>query len=215
MDLSGRDPNSGEISMSTINDIGIPLPGNTGMGILHPKVKNKFVVQFVNIGTIGSRDLSMQVITFNRPKITFQDIELHRYNSVAWYAGKHTFEALQLTVQDNYSNGATAIIQSQISLQQSLIGAQSGPYLASAPDAASYKFGIILQQLDGGTQVLEEWHYEGCFIASADYSEVDYSTADPLNIALTVRFDHAFQVFGNTPSSGQALGGSSPIIALS
>jgi hypothetical protein len=196
--------------MANINDIGIPLPGGSGMGILHPKVKNKWMVQFINIGNAGSRDLSMQAVTITRPKITFQDVELHRYNSVAWYAGKHTYEPLAITIQDNYSNGASRIIQSQIERQQKLIGADSGPYLASAPDANTYKFAVKLTQLDGGTQVLEEWNYEGCFIASADYTELDYSSSDPVNIMLSIRFDNAFQVYGATPSSGQALGGNSP-----
>lgn len=196
--------------MATINDIGIPLPGNTGMGIMHPKVKNKFMVQFINIGTGSSRDLSMQITNFTRPKVTFQDIELHRYNSVAWYAGKHTYEPLTITIQDNYSNGASQIINSQTERQQNLIGAAAGPYLASAPDANTYKFGIRLSQLDGGTTVLEDWHYEGCFITSADYSELDYSSGDPVNIVLTIRFDNAFQVYGNPTSTGQALGGNSP-----
>lgn len=193
--------------MANINDIGIPLPGGSGMGILHPKVKNKWMVQFINIGNAGSRDLSMQAVTISRPKITFQDVELHRYNSIAWYAGKHTYEPLAIKIQDNYSNGASRIIQSQIERQQKLIGADSGPFLASAPDANTYKFAVKLTQLDGGQQVLEEWNYEGCFISSADYTELDYSSSDPVDIMLTIRFDNAFQVYGATPSSGQALGG--------
>lgn len=193
--------------MANINDIGIPLPGGSGMGILHPKVKNKWMVQFINIGTVGSRDLACQATTMSRPKINFAEVELHRYNSISWYAGKHTFDPLSMTIQDNYSNGASRSIQSQLERQQKLIGADSGPFLASAPDANTYKFAIKLTQLDGGTVVLEEWNYEGCFITGADYQELDYSSSDPVNIMLTIRYDNAFQVFGSTSSSGQSLGG--------
>lgn len=197
--------------MATMNDIGLPLPGGAGMGLLHPKHKNKWMIQFINIGLIGSRDLSMQAVTATRPKLSFQEHELHRYNSVSWVAGKHSFEPMNVTIQDNYSNGATRIIQSQVERQQRLIGAAAGPYLASAPDGNTYKFGIRLTQLDGGTQVLEEWNVEGCFIKDVDYGELDYSSSEPLTIQLVIRFDHAFQTFGATPSSGQALGGNAPV----
>lgn len=198
--------------MATINDIGIPLPGGSGLGILQPKQKNKWIVQFVNIGTVtSSRDLSMQCITVSRPKLTFQKHELHRYNSVAWIAGKHSYEALQVTFQDNYSNTASATVQSQTELQQKLLGADSGLYLAAAPDANTYKFATKLQMLDGGTNVLEEIHYEGCFIESVDYGEMDYSTSEPVTISLTISFDNATQIFNIGGSTGQSLGGSAPI----
>lgn len=196
--------------MANINDMGLPLPGGAGMGILHPKLKKNFMVQFINIGSVGSRDLSMQAISVTRPKVSFAEVELHRYNSIAWYAGKQSFEPLTVVIQDNYSNGASRIIQSQIERQQQLIGADSGPYLATAPDGNSYKFAVKLTQLDGGTQVLEEWNYEGCFIQAADYDTVEYSSSDPVQITLTIRFDNTFQVYGDAPSSGQALGGNAP-----
>lgn len=195
--------------MATINDIGIPLPGGTGLGILQPKLKNRWMVQFINLGTggVSSRELSMQCVTVSRPKITFHDVELHRYNSVSWVAGKHTYEPLTMTIQDNYSNGAAKAIQSQTERQQKLIGADSGQFLATAPDGATYKFAVKLTMLDGGSQVLEEWNYEGCFLTGVDGGEMDYTSNDPATIALTIRFDNAFQVFTSGPSTGQALGG--------
>ena len=195
--------------MATINDIGIPLPGGTGLGVLQPKLKNRWMVQFINLGTggVSARELSMQVVTVSRPKITFNEVELHRYNSVSWVAGKHTYEPLTMTVQDNYSNGASKAIQSQVERQQKLIGANSGQYLATAPDGATYKFAVKLTMLDGGTQVLEECNYEGCWITSADGGELDYSSNDIVTIGLTMRFDNAYQVFTTGNSSGQALGG--------
>lgn len=194
--------------MATIYDIGIPFSDGTGLGLFQPKQKNKWMVQFVNIGALSSaRDLSAQVVTMSRPKVTFQEHELHRYNSMAWIAGKTSYEPLQLTFQDNYGNGATSVIQSQTELQQKLIGANAGPYLASAPDANTYKFATILYMLDGGTNILEQWNYEGCFIQQADYGEVDYSTSEPVTISLTVRFDNSYQTLFAGASTGSALGG--------
>lgn len=199
--------------MATINDIGIPLPGGSGLGILQPKLKNRWMVQFVGFGDSGtsSRDLQMQVVTVSRPKITFNEVELHRYNSVSWVAGKHTYDPLTMTVQDNYSNGAAQAIQKQVERQQKLIGANAGQYLETAPDGATYKFAVKLSLLDGGTQVLEEWNYEGCWFTGVDGGELDYSSNDVVTIGLTVRFDNAFQVFTDGNASGQALGGNAAV----
>ena len=195
--------------MATINDIGIPLPGGNGMGILQPKLKNKWMVQFINMGDNNTnvRDLQVQVVQLTRPKITFNEVELHRYNSVSWVAGKHTYDPLTMTVQDHYSNGAAAAIQAQVERQQKLIGAGGGQYLATAPDGATYKFAVKLSMMDGGTQVLEEWMYEGCWFTSVDGGDLDYSSNDVVTIALSLRFDNAYQTFTAGNASGQALGG--------
>ena len=93
--------------MATINDIGIP---GVGTGILEPKRKNRWRVTFANMGGGGvdSQPVSAQVITVTRPRLSFEEVALHRYNSVAWVAGKHTWEALTMTIQeleDQFTSG--------------------------------------------------------------------------------------------------------------
>ena len=53
--------------------------------------------------------------------------------------------------------------------------------------------------LDGGNgantpNVLEEWELYGCLLSSVDYGDMAYSSNDPAQIALTVRFDNAIQI---------------------
>jgi len=99
--------------MATINDIGIP---GVGTGILHPKQKNRWRVTFANLGGgVDSQPLSLQAITVKRPTISFEEIQLDRYTSRAWVAGKYTFEPIDVSFEDDVTGSATKVIQEQVS----------------------------------------------------------------------------------------------------
>ena len=195
--------------MATINDFGIP---GVGSGILHPKHKNRWRATFANLGGgVDSQPMSMQAITVNRPKLTFEKIPLHRYNSIAFVAGKHTWEPMALTVEDDVTGSASTVIQAQLQKQQWLIGAE-GQWLAAAGEGSLYKFVTYLDMLDGNDQVIEKWTVEGCFIESADYGELSYEANEKVNIALLLSFDHARQnIGGYSQGQGIATGGAGKV----
>ena len=191
--------------MSTLLDVGIP---GIGSGILHPKHKNRWRVTFANLGGgVDSQPMSMQATKISRPSLTFNEVTLHRYNSTGYVAGKHQWEAMKITVQDDVSSSASAVIQAQLQKQQWLIGSE-GQWLATASEGSLYKFVCYLDQLDGNDQVIEKWTIEGSWIQNAVWGELDYSTGDAVEIDLTIRFDHARQsLVGYTGGPGSALGG--------
>lgn len=194
--------------MATISDIGIPGVGN---GILQPMQKNRWRVLFSNMGGgIDSQPLSMQAITIERPKLNFEKVELHRYNSKAFIAGKHTFEPITLTVESDVSGGASRVIQDQLQAQQFLIGAE-GAFLAARGEGSLYKFVTTIDQLDGNDVILEEWIMEGCWLENNDFMDLDYSSSDPVQITLTISYDHARQnIGGYDQGEGVATGGPGP-----
>lgn len=188
--------------MATINDIGIP---GVGTGILQPKLKNRWRLTFANIGGgTPSTPLSLQVVTTNRPMLTFDEVPLHRYNSVAYVAGKHSWNDLSVTVQDDVTGSASKVVQNQLQKQQWLIGAE-GQWLAANPEGSGYKFVTILDMLDGNEQVIEKWTVEGCWIKEANYGELDYGTSEAVIITLAIRYDHARQDIGGY-NYGQGVG---------
>lgn len=195
--------------MATINDFGIP---GVGSGILHPKHKNRWRATFANLGGgTDSQPMSMQAITVNRPKLTFEKIPLHRYNSIAFVAGKHTWEPMALTIEDDVTGSASTVIQAQLQKQQWLIGAE-GQWLAAAGEGSLYKFVTYLDMLDGNDQVIEKWTVEGCFIESADYGELSYEANEKVTIALSISFDHARQnIGGYAQGQGIATGGAGKV----
>ena len=196
--------------MATINDFGIP---GIGTGILQPKLKNLWRVTFANLGGgADSQPISMQAITVSRPSLSFEEVELHRYNSRAWVAGKHLFESMTITLEDDVTSSASRVIQEQLQAQQWLIGAQ-GPWLGKGEEGSLYKFVTYLDMMDGKEQVIEKWTVEGCFIQAVDYTELDYSDSTAVQINLTIRYDHARQdsLTGYEAGEGVATGGAGVI----
>ena len=191
--------------MATINDIGIP---GVGSGILQPKLKNKWRVTFANLGGgVDSQPLSMQAVTVTRPTLNFEEIQLDRYNSRAWVAGKHPFEPVTLTVEDDITGTATQVVQEQLQAQQFLIGAE-GQFLATAGEGAAYKFVSYLDLLDGNDQAVERWTLEGCRLQNVDYMDFDYAASEAVQITMSIRYDHARQdIGGYSQGEGIAIGG--------
>jgi len=191
--------------MATINDIGIP---GVGSGILQPKLKNKWRVTFANLGGgADSQPISMQALTITRPTLSFEEVQLDRYNSRAWIAGKHTFEPVTLTLEDDITGTASQVVQEQLQKQQWLIGAE-GQFLASAGEGAAYKFVTYLDLLDGNDQVVEKWTLEGCWFQNVDYTDLDFAASEAVQITTTIRYDHARQdIGGYSRGEGIATGG--------
>lgn len=194
--------------MATLSQAGIAGLGNV---VMHPKHKNRWRVIFQGLGgALGANanipnDLSLQIVTVTRPSISYEEVQLDRYNSRIFVAGKHNFEPCSMTVEDDVTNRATNAIQTQLESQQRLIGA-SGPWLNTEATAFGYKFGFILEQLDGNETVVEQWKYEGGFLSAVDYGDGDYSTGEKMTITLTIRYDHVRQVLTNAVT-GSAIGG--------
>ena len=191
--------------MSTINDIGIPGVGN---GILHPRQKNRWRITFANLGGgVDSQPLSMQAVTVTRPVISFEEVQLDRYVSRAWIAGKYTFEPITLSFEDDVSGTAAAVIQEQLQKQQWLTGAE-GQWMAASGEGSLYKFVTYLDMLDGNDQVTEKWTIEGCWFQQVDYTDLDMAASDAVLITTTLRYDHARQnIGGYNQGEGVATGG--------
>lgn len=189
--------------MATLSSFGIP---GAGSGILHPKLKNKFRVTFQDIGRIvsgvNSRNLTMQATTTTRPQIEFEEVAIHRYNSVAYVSGKHSWSPISLTLEDDITGLATRVVKAQLETQQRLVGIDlDGRWLNTAATGSDYKFGMKIEQLDGDEGVVETWILEGCFLQAADFSDLDYAASEAVTIQLTVRYDHA-----RTIDAGEGLG---------
>lgn len=188
--------------MSTLNDIGIP---GVGTGGLQPMQKHLFKVTFSNFGGgVDTQPLSLMIMTATLPNIDFEEIQLDRYNSRVYIPGKHTFDPMTITVQEDLASGVGRAIQAQMDRQKLLIGA-AGQFLATSPDGSSLKFKTLIDLLDGNQTVLATWVYEGCWIKTLDHQELDYAAgADTVIYTMTVRYDMASRLFGTVTAPGTA-----------
>ena len=63
---------------------GVPVSdADDRTGLLQPKLKYKFRVRFDNIGAATSDvEFTKNVVSAGRPKIQYNEIEIHSYNSI-------------------------------------------------------------------------------------------------------------------------------------
>lgn len=194
--------------MATLSQMGIP---GVGSGILHPKLKDKFRITFQNLGKlvpgVNSRDISMQMNTTDLPKISWEKIEQHRYNSKATILGKHSWEDLNVVVEDDITGLATKAIEAQMETQQRLVGGDlDGRWLNTAATGSDYKFACRIDQLDGNEGVVSSWIIESTSMSNVDFGDRDYSASEKATISFVLTFDHAYKI--NTGDGyGTALGG--------
>jgi len=188
--------------MANLAKFGVPLDGSN-LGILHPKQKYRFRVVWQNFGeNNGLREMTANVVTVTRPKITYNEVQLDSYNSVAWIQGKHTFDPIEITLRDDITNSVVSSIGAQVQKQMNHFEQ------TSAVAGINYKFAMEIHSLDGTTNdQLESWVLDGCWIQQAAYGDGDYASGDPNIITLTIRFDNATQVAGPNTNDGTTVGG--------
>jgi len=166
--------------------------------LLMPKLKFRFRVTFLNFGvTQPTTELTKQVISFKRPSVSFENIEIPIYNSKVYLAGKPTWAEVTTQIRDDASGEVTKRVGEQMQKQFDFFEQ------ASASSGIDYKFTTLLEILDGGNgtstpNVLETWELDGCYLMTADYGDNNYGSNEPMTIDLTIRYDNALQ----TPIGG-------------
>lgn len=191
--------------MADLTQFGVPTT-DAATSIVMPKLQYRFRVTLLNFGTeASSSDFTQNVISVTRPSLTHDEITLDAYNSRAYVAGKHTWEPITLTLRDDINNNVNRHVAQQLQKQLNH-GQQSAPATAS-----QYKFGILVEQLDGSQPalVVETWSLNGCFIQNVNYGENNYATSDVMTITLQIRYDAADIHSGQVSSEAQrgGLGG--------
>jgi hypothetical protein len=187
------------MAISSLSKFSVPLPSGqsaTSQGLLMPKLKYRFRVSLENFGvTKPTTELTKQVMNVTRPGVSFDNIELNVYNSKINYAGRYTWTDISLVVRDDVSGEVSRLVGEQIQKQFDFFEQ------SSAASGIDYKFLTRIEILDGGNganevRVLETFELYGCYLQNTVYSNTDYSSSDPIDITLTIKYDNAVQVDG-------------------
>ena len=189
------------MAIASLSRFTVPLAGggqsSTVQGLLMPKLKYRFRVSLENFGvTKPTTELTKQVVSAARPQVQFENQVLHVYNSQINYAGKHTWQPMNLSVRDDAQGQITKLVGEQLQKQFDFFEQ------ASAASGAEYKFLTRIEMLDGGNgdnanwqaNVLETWEVYGCYLQSVNYNELAYAESAPMEIALTIQYDNALQI---------------------
>lgn len=189
----------------TKSRFGVPITGATGSGIIMPKLKYRFRVSFLNNfgGSAETTTLTQNIQNVNRPKATYEEIEVHSYNSRVYVQGKHKWDTITVGIRDDITNSVTKLIGAQ---QQRQVNHFQQTTTASAND---FKFDMQIEVLDGGgAGASEVWFLEGCFLTDVTYGDHDYTTSTEFQkIEMNVRFDNASHFEGDNNIDGRVSGG--------
>jgi hypothetical protein len=187
------------MAVSSLTRFTVPLGGNqsaSNQGLLMPKLKFRFRANFDNFGVSNPKtELTKQIMTFARPQVTFDPIEVPVYNSKVYLAGRPTWNAVSTTLRDDAGGNVSRLVGEQLQKQFDFMEQ------ASASSGIDYKFITTLEMLDGGNGtiepvVLESWQLYGCFLTDVNYNDVDYGSNDPVTITMSIRYDNAIQISG-------------------
>ena len=189
------------MAIASLSRFTVPLAGggqsSTVQGLLMPKLKYRFRVSLENFGvTKPTTELTKQVVSAARPQVQFENQVIHVYNSQINYAGKHSWQPMNLTIRDDAQGNVTKLVGEQLQKQFDFFEQ------ASAASGAEYKFLTRIEMLDGGNgdnanwsaNVLETWEVYGCYLQNVNYNELAYAESSPMEIALTIQFDNALQI---------------------
>lgn len=184
------------MAVSSLTRFTVPLGGDQSastQGLLMPKLKFRFRVTFDNFGVSNPKtELTKQVMTFARPQLTFDPVEIPVYNSRVYIAGRPTWNAVTTSLRDDAGGNVTRLVGEQLQKQFDFMEQ------ASASSGIDYKFITKLEMLDGANGniepvVLETWELYGCFLTDVNYNDADYGSNDPMTITMSIRYDNAIQ----------------------
>ena len=184
------------MAISTLSKFTVPLANDqssASQGLLMPKLQYRFRAILENFGVSTPRsELTKQVVDITRPQLSFDTVTLDVYNSKVYVAGKHTWEAITITLRDDVNNSVTKLVGEQLQKQFDFFEQ------SSAASGIDYKFTGRIEMLDGGNgadtvNVLETYELYGCYLDNVQYGTMAYATSEPVQITMSIRYDNAIQ----------------------
>lgn len=184
------------MAIATLNRFTVPLASDvsaSSQGMLMPKLKYRYRIMFENFGiSTPTTELTKQVQTAAKPNVQFQNQVIETYNSKINYAGKPTWQAIQVVLRDDATGIVSKMVGEQMQKQFDFYEQ------ASAASGIDYKFLMRIEITDGGNgafapTILETWECYGCYITTANWQSLSYAEATPQTIDLTIQPDNCVQ----------------------
>lgn len=142
-----------------------------------PKRSNRFLFEFT-----GDLLPAFAVRTMSKPSYSANTIEIDYLNQKRYLAGKGVWNTIEMTLYDPIAPSSAQKVMEWVRLQHETISGRDGY-------AAFYKKNITIKGLDPVGAEVESWELKGCFCEQVQFGNYDMSTADPVQITLTIRPD--------------------------
>jgi hypothetical protein len=187
------------MAVSSLTKFTVPLSGNqsaSAQGLLMPKLQFRFRGSFDKFGvTTPTTELTKQIVSFARPQVQMEAIDIPVYNSHVYLAGRPVWQAAQVVLRDDAGGNVSRLVGEQLQKQFDFMEQ------ASASSGIDYKFTARIEMLDGSNGayepvILEAWELYGCFLTDVNYNEASYANNEPMTITMSIRMDNAMQTTG-------------------
>jgi len=147
-----------------------------------PKIKNRYIFSIAGAGDTG---LDAYLIkTAARPSIVFQEVKLEQLNLIRYVKGKGEWGTITVTLYDPIIPSAAQAVQEWIKLSHEALTGRDGY-------AVNYKKECTIQVLGPVGDLIEQWTLTGTWIQSANFQGLDFTSNDPVDIELVLRYDYA------------------------
>lgn len=135
-------------------------------------------------GTWGQQELLL-LQSAARPSLSFQPVEMHHNQEVAYFAGKQTWEPITLVWYDSEQN--PDISKGLYHWIETLTNMTS----VNVNHPRNYKRQAQLAMLDGSGQVTERWTMYGTWPESSNWQELNYTGTELMTCEASMRYDRA------------------------
>ena len=146
-----------------------------------PKLKNRFIMQIDGVP-------AYLIKTANRPQVTFEEVELNHMNVKRYVKGKAAWQTLQITLYDPIVPSAAQATMEWVRLSHESVTGRDGY-------SDFYKKDVNIKVLGPVGDVVEQWTLKGSWIQTATFNDLDFSSSDPVEVTLSLRYDYAILEF--------------------
>ena len=146
-----------------------------------PKLQNRFIMEIDGIPGYLIKKVS-------RPSVTFGEVVLDHINVKRKLKGKADWQNITAELYDPVTPSGAQAVMEWVRLSHEAVTGRDGY-------SDFYKKDIGFQVLGPVGDVVEEWLLKGTFIQAANFNDLDFSSSDPVDISLTLRYDYAILQF--------------------
>ena len=140
------------------------------------------------MGFEGTGLQAFMVKTMNRPSIEFDEVILEHMNVTRYVKGKGRWQPMELTLYDPVVPSAAQAVMEWVRLSHESVTGRDGY-------SDFYKKDIDLTVLGPVGDEVEKWKLKGAWIQAANFNDLDFSSSDPIDISVTLRYDYAILEF--------------------
>ena len=146
-----------------------------------PKKSNRFIMFVDGIPSFICKKIS-------RPGIAQEAKKMDHMNTYRKIAGRLEWQDVTCTLYDPIVPSGAQAVMEWVRLHYESVTGRAGY-------SDFYKKDVTFNVLGPVGDKVEEWTLKGTYIEAANFGTMDYATSDPVEIALTLKYDYAILQF--------------------